>query len=209
MRKRLLPIPLILLIPIVLLVVVIVAGVYRFSLDDSDILAKFPSQAQKQSPNQDRVMQQVFSISTPNPWTISVLENHAFALIDRIDDDRLWAQGRYDSGSERGQVSVSLQWLLPVDEQKYVSIMAISNQGSGVFYYLTSFKYDQERQRLVLADERLLGDRIAIDEVSYASSVIQVSYRQHGNSQSYAEAPTEALTVSYRLGNKLNFKSLL
>ncbi len=41
-RKRLLPIPLILLIPVVLLIVVIVAGVYRFSLSDDEIMAKFP-----------------------------------------------------------------------------------------------------------------------------------------------------------------------
>lgn len=33
-RNRILPIPLILLIPVVLLIIVIVAGVYRFSLSD-------------------------------------------------------------------------------------------------------------------------------------------------------------------------------
>ena len=43
MKKKILPIPLILLIPIVMLVVVIVAGLYRFSLTDEEILAKFPS----------------------------------------------------------------------------------------------------------------------------------------------------------------------
>lgn len=39
-RKRILPIPLILLIPIVLLAVVIIAGIYRFSLSDDEIMAK-------------------------------------------------------------------------------------------------------------------------------------------------------------------------
>ncbi len=41
-RSRILPIPLILLIPIVLLAIVIIAGVYRFSLSDDEIMAKFP-----------------------------------------------------------------------------------------------------------------------------------------------------------------------
>ncbi|GAK87442.1 hypothetical protein JCM19238_5052 [Vibrio ponticus] len=80
MKKRLLPIPLILLIPILLLVVVILAGLYRFSLDDEDILAKFPSQNQ----SFDRVVEQVFAIRTPNPWTIQVPESTAFAFMDQV-----------------------------------------------------------------------------------------------------------------------------
>ncbi len=48
-RKRFLPIPLILFIPVVLLIVVIVAGVYRFSLSDDEIMAKFPSSQVKAS----------------------------------------------------------------------------------------------------------------------------------------------------------------
>ncbi|EGU48482.1 hypothetical protein VII00023_18189 [Vibrio ichthyoenteri ATCC 700023] len=208
MKRRLLPIPLILLIPIVLLVVVIIAGVYRFSLDDEEILAKFPAQAQSQAERQDSVMQQVFALSTPNPWTISVPESHAFALVDHIDAENHWATGRYDSGSDRGQVSVSLQRLVEVAEHQYVSVMTVSNQGSGVFYYLTSFEYDLKRQRLVLIDTVLLGDRIAVDNLSYASSLVQLSYRQHGAKQSYADLPADALIGNYRLDEKLDFISL-
>ena len=208
MKKRLLPIPLILLIPIVLLVVVIVAGVYRFSLDDEEILAKFPSQVQGQAKSHDGVMQQVFHLSTPNPWTISVPESHAFALIDQIDEKQQWALGRYDSGAERGQLSVSLDWLTVLDKQQYLSIMTVSNQGSGIFYYLASFKYDQQRQRLVLVDETLLGDRIQIDKLNVDSSAVQVSYHQHGATQSYAEQPSDVFIANYRLNEKLQFKAL-
>ncbi len=42
MKKRFLPIPLILLTPIALLIIVVAAGIYRFSLSDEEILAKFP-----------------------------------------------------------------------------------------------------------------------------------------------------------------------
>lgn len=41
MRRRLLPIPLILLVPIVLLIIVIVAAIYRINLTDEEILSKF------------------------------------------------------------------------------------------------------------------------------------------------------------------------
>ena len=201
MRKRLLPLPLILLTPIVLLVIVVVAGVYRFSLDDDDILAKFS--AQKQS--QNRVMQEIFNITTPNPWTINVPETHAFALINTIDNHGQWAQGRYSSGSERGQVSVSIEWLLPIDEHKYLSLMTVSNQGSGVFYYLVSFKYDVNRQRMILANEQFIGDRIAIDDFNVKGSEMQLRYRQHRIEQAYSEAPSEAVTSRYRLNEALAF----
>lgn len=49
MPRKKLPIPLILLIPLCLLAVVIVAGIYRFSLSDEEILAKFPSQQNVQA----------------------------------------------------------------------------------------------------------------------------------------------------------------
>ena len=73
MKKRILPVPLILLIPIVLLIIVAVAGIYRFSLTDEEILAKFPSQVSQS----DRVMQILFSIKTVNPWNIKFHKSNA------------------------------------------------------------------------------------------------------------------------------------
>ena len=203
MKKRRLPIPLILLTPIVLLVIVIVAGIYRFSLADETILAKFSQQEKKQAPSPDSVMQQVFDINTPNPWTISVPESHAFALIKQVDDKQEWASGSYDSGSDRGQVSVNVkQWLIESAQQHYLSVMTVSNQGSGVFYYLASFEYDNTRQRLLLNNAVLLGDRIDIENVRYSDAKVQIDYRQHGIDQSFADIPAKVMKQQYRLNNE-------
>lgn len=85
-----------------MLVVVIVAGIYRFSLSDEEILAKFPSAQVSYDP----VVETVFDLKTTNPWTIKVPETNAFAFIKELDTTRSIAFGRYDSGAERGVVTV-------------------------------------------------------------------------------------------------------
>ncbi|OLQ93335.1 hypothetical protein BIY22_02260 [Vibrio panuliri] len=190
MKKRLLPIPLILLVPIVLLVIVVVAGLYRFSIDDEEILAKFPNQHQQY----DVVVKQIFDIQTPNPWTIEVPESAAFAYIDQVDPARQVVLGAYDSGVERGQVSVSTQWLTFVDTNQYVSVMTVSNQGSGVFTYLATFNYDVQRKRMVLVDSVLIGDRVVVDDLSYDAAQVTLSYRFHGDNHAMADEPNQHKT---------------
>lgn len=80
-RNRILPIPLILFIPVVLLIIVIVAGVYRFSLSDDEILTKFP-QSEVQT---NTIISDVLNIKSSNPWTIQVPEQNAVSFIDEWD----------------------------------------------------------------------------------------------------------------------------
>ena len=132
MKKKILPIPLILLIPIVMLVVVIVAGLYRFSLTDEEILAKFPSSQVSYDP----VVELVFDLKATNPWTIKVPETQAFAFIDEYMDSKHIASGRYDSGAERGTVQVATDKIVALtvgQDQMFVAPMWVSNQGSGGF----------------------------------------------------------------------------
>jgi len=196
MKKRILPIPLILLIPIVLLVVVTVAGVYRFSLSDEEILAKFPS-AQLQS---DSVVLAVFGIKATNPWTIQVPENNAFAFIDTLNESQNLASGRYDSGAERGVVTVDTKMLKRVDiegQPLFFAPMSVSNQGSGVFHYLALFKFDSSRSRMILADSELLGDRVKIQNLGIdKSSRVEVVYLQHGPKQAMSETPSEEVLLN-------------
>ncbi|WP_194435796.1 hypothetical protein [Vibrio fluminensis] len=200
MKKRLLPIPLILLIPILLLIVVVVAGIYRFSLDDEDILAKFPSQIQTVDP----IVKQVFSIQTPNPWTIQVPESSAFAFIDELDTQAQIAFGPYDSGAERGQVAVSTKWLSFVDTNQYISVLIVSNQGSGVFSYLATFRYDTQRKRVILEDSLLIGDRVVIDQLRYDNSQVTLDFRQHSQNQAMAEEPVEKVTKVVTVSSNLS-----
>lgn len=207
MKKKILPIPLILLIPIVMLVVVILAGVYRFSLSDEEILAKFPSSQVSYDP----VVETVFDLKTTNPWTIKVPETDAYAFIDEIDAPKAIAFGRYDSGVERGVATVDTKSLAAVtlgEATFFVAPMWISNQGSGVFYYLGLFKHDQQRSRVVLVDQLFLGDRVKIQTLDVAQQPDSksqnkltgqgfIGFTQHSAEQSFAEIPSEKVLMSF------------
>lgn len=207
MKKKILPIPLILLIPIVMLVVVILAGVYRFSLSDEEILAKFPSSQVSYDP----VVETVFDLKTTNPWTIKVPETDAYAFINEIDAPKAIAFGRYDSGVERGVATVDTKSLAAVtlgEATFFVAPMWISNQGSGVFYYLGLFKHDQQRSRVVLVDQLFLGDRVKIQTLDVAQQPDSksqnkltgqgfIGFTQHSAEQSFAETPSEKVLMSF------------
>ncbi|UUM33074.1 hypothetical protein [Vibrio japonicus] len=197
MKKRLLPVPLILLIPILLLIIVVVAGLYRFSMSDQEILDKFPRTQQ----NQDEVLKSVFGISTPNPWTIEVPNSHAYSFIETNDAASEVVTGRYDAGSERGNITIFTKWMLPVNSTDYVSVMSVSNQGSGVFYYLTRFHYDEALKRMITRESHLLGDRIKVEAISLTDNVLDVSFYAHSEGQAMADVPTSKSTLKFELAN--------
>ncbi|MBY8234251.1 hypothetical protein KW539_02815 [Vibrio fluvialis] len=202
MKKRWLPIPLILLTPIVLLVLVIAAGVYRFSLSDEEILAKFPVQ----SAQADAIVEQLFGLRVTTPLTIPVPEAASFALIDRWDDQHRWVMGNYDSGSERGQVLLDTQSLLALKGQEkrygYAGIIRVSNQGSGVMNYLALFQYDELRLRMVMVDSQWLGDRVEIQSVTQNNAQLNVSLLTRGEKEAFANPPTKFVSIMFLISQK-------
>ncbi|WP_260260393.1 hypothetical protein [Vibrio intestinalis] len=204
MPKRRLPIPLILLVPLLLLVVVILAGVYRFSISDEEILAKFPSQAQTSDP----IMLQLFSIKTPNPWVITVPESGANAFLNSYDVEGMWASGDYHDGAERGNVQVSTRWMNAIELNQFTTIVTVSNQGSGLFYYLVTFEYDQQRARMVMKNSVFLGDRITVKSLQYQFDKLNLLYLEHSESQSYADLPTQKVERSFTLSNSLELSEV-
>ncbi|KJY82849.1 hypothetical protein TW81_11600 [Vibrio galatheae] len=194
MKKRILPIPLILLIPIVLLIIVTAAGVYRFSLTDDEILAKFPTQAAKS----DAVMQKVFGIRTVNPWTVKVPESQAFTFIDDIEQFPL-LKGHYEDGAQRGIIVIDSRRIIEIDSKTFVSTLALSNQGSGTFYYLVVSIYDEFRQRMVTTDSVFLGDRISVERLSFEEGVVTVKLLERDVHQSMSEEPSQLTTILFKV----------
>ena len=159
----------------------------------------------------DPVVETVFDLKTTNPWTIKVPENNAYAFINEVDETKAIAFGRYDSGVERGVATVDIKSLSAVTLGKanlFVAPMWISNQGSGVFYYLGLFKHDQQRSRVVLVDQLLLGDRVQIQTLdvtqppegtskSKLTGKGSIGFTQHSTEQSFAEAPSAKVLVSF------------
>lgn len=194
MKKRLLPIPLILLIPVVLLIIVSIAGIYRFSLSDDEILAKFPNQR----PQDNAIMRSVFNIKTTNPWTAKVPDSSAFTFLDTMTTPP-FVTGHYEDGAERGKVMANTDLLVKFDETTYAVVLSVSNQGSGVFSYLAVSKYDQLRQRMVIKQSVLLGDRVNVKEISATDKLITIKLLEREASQSMSEEPSQIATILFKL----------
>lgn len=194
MKKRWLPIPLILLIPIVLLVIVTAAGLYRFSLSDEEILAKFPNQA----PRNDAIMGEVFDRATANPWTIQVPESQVFSFISDQVAPGVY-RGHYEEGAERGEIVLDTQYLRKIDETRYLHPIVVSNQGSGRFTYLALSQYDSLRQRMVSTEAEFIGDRIVLKDIEQQGNVITVTIQERDAHQSMAEEPSQITTILFKL----------
>ncbi|MBD0786208.1 hypothetical protein HUO09_07615 [Vibrio sp. Y2-5] len=202
MKKRFLPIPLILLTPIVLLVIVVAAGVYRFSLSDQEIMAKFPTTTKQHDP----IAKAVFGLDLPNPITVPVPETPSFAFMESWDEQQRWVIGNYDSGSERGSVALDTQRMLKLkgfeESHGYLSVIRVSNQGSGEFNYLALFKYDSLRSRMVMVSSQLLGDRINVQTLAQNGSKVTVELLSHENNVAFSEAPTKSMSILFSISEK-------
>lgn len=206
-RKRILPIPLILLIPVLLLAIVVIAGIYRFSLSDEDIMAKFP-QTQSQA---NSIVAEVLGIQSRNPWTVQVPEQGAVTFLDEWDKEHGLLKGQYDAGATKGEVLVPTEFVAQRDINGTPWIIApviVTTQGSGAFYYLGLFKFDAVPSRVVLLNSVFLGDRIKISSLEWVSDTkVSLSYLEHGKEQALAEQPNQLISATIlRVGNSLSMQ---
>ena len=206
-RKRILPIPLILLIPVLLLAIVVIAGIYRFSLSDEDIMAKFP-QTQTQT---NSIVAEVLGIQSRNPWTVQVPEQGAVTFLDEWDKEHGLLKGQYDAGATKGEVLVPTEFVAQRDINGTPWIIApviVTTQGSGAFYYLGLFKFDAVPSRVVLLNSVFLGDRIKISSLEWVSDTkVSLSYLEHGKEQALAEQPNQLISDTIlRVGNSLSMQ---
>ncbi len=206
-RNRILPIPLILLIPVVLLIIVIVAGVYRFSLSDDEILAKFP-QGEVQS---NSIISDVLNIQSSNPWTIQVPEQNAVSFIEEWDKELGYLIGQYDAGATKGKVLLSTEFIVQRQIEQVpwiVAPMIVTTPGTGSFYYIGLFKFDAVPSRVILLDSVFIGDRIKFNQLEWRDdTIIDASYLTHDVNQAMSEVPKQLNSVSLkRVGNFLHMQ---
>jgi hypothetical protein len=206
-RKRILPIPLILLIPVLLLAIVVIAGIYRFSLSDEDIMKKFP-QTLSQS---NSIVAEVLGIQSRNPWTVQVPEQGAVTFLDEWDKEHGLLKGQYDAGATKGDVLVPTEFIAQRDingTSWVIAPVVVTTQGSGAFYYLGLFKFDAVPSRVVLLNSVFLGDRIKMSSLEWVSDTkISLSYLEHGKNQAMSEQPDQLISATIlRVGNDLSMQ---
>ncbi|MGP8308516.1 hypothetical protein [Vibrio sp. YIC-376] len=206
-RNRILPIPLILLIPILLLIVVIVAGLYRFSLSDDEILNKFPNnEVQSNS-----IVSEVLNIKSSNPWTIQVPEQNAVSFLQEWDKELGYLIGNYDAGATKGKVLLPTEFIVQrqINQEPWiVAPMIVTTQGTGSFYYIGLFKFDAVPSRVILLDSVFIGDRIKFNQLQWHDDTnIEISYLTHDVNQAMAETPKQLNSVLItRVGNFLHMQ---
>lgn len=206
-RNRILPIPLIFLIPVVLLVVVVVAGVYRFSLSDDEIMAKFPyREVQSNS-----IISKVLNIQSSNPWTIQVPDQNAVSFLEEWDKELGYLIGHFDAGATKGKVLLPTKFIeqRQINQEPWiVAPMIVTTQGTGSFYYIGLFKFDAVPSRVILLDSVFIGDRIKFNQLQWRDDTnIEISYLTHDVNQAMAETPKQLNSVLLtRVGNFLHMQ---
>ncbi|BCL73551.1 hypothetical protein TUMSATVNIG1_55280 [Vibrio nigripulchritudo] len=169
MSKKLLPIPLILLIPILLLVVVIVAAVYRFNMTDEEIHAKQGfSHKKEQVAGDDPVMLKLFALHNAQPWRVQVPNSISNAQLSQFIGEAPFQQvkGFYTVDGQRGEVALDYIGIQPLNlgdpdsEMVFVVPYAINKQGGNSLHYLGLFRLLHKEKKVEHLDYVFIGDNL-------------------------------------------------
>lgn len=188
--------------------VVLAAGVYRFNFTNDDIYVVqengqvVPLATQDNTP----VMRTLFSIYTDKYWQIELPDSGLKVPLTepKNGNGQHFALGRYQQGEERGVVHVDypritvLNFTFVEDEMMFAVPFSVSNQGSGVFWYLGLFQMNTRHGDIKQLDTLWVGDRVVItalntDEPFDVTSSLQLSYLKHSAKHSMAEKPVEVI----------------
>lgn len=197
---------------LIVVVIVLAAGIYRFNFTNGDIYVQQEDGSVlhwDDSEGAREVMRTLFSVDTGQVWRLEVPEREARAVLTEIDTDGEppYAAGRYEAGEERGEARLYYRYLQPLnlgdaeDEMYFVAPYTISNQGSGVFWYLGLFRFDTASYAIAQRDSLLLGDRIAFEGIAVEEPLeitgrLGVRLKEHGPQASLAEAPDSPRTLT-------------
>lgn len=170
------------------------------------------------------VMYKLFSLNTANSFEVKLPEgNQSVALTHFINIKQTeLAVGDYEEGDVRGRVLLDYMRITPlnfdsvlnldaethvaIDDDPTMQIMPfvapfiLTNQGSGVFWYIGLFNLDYGDKTLKHLGSVMLGDRIEIDSIEpvypfESPYKIAVTYRDRTPSQAMSEEPKVIKTI--------------
>lgn len=157
-----------------------------------------------------KVMQKVFKTKVINDLVVNIPESTTCKMIDfvKVQDSVEYLKGEYRDKEERGSVLLDYRMIATVKLKgvdSYIFFTApfiVSNQGSGVFYYLGLFMQNNNNLTIKHIDTRLLGDRIVLDSITSENDRIQVYMKERSSEQSMSEKPTIVKDISFKLNKK-------
>lgn len=201
------------LLIIVLVTLVILAGVYRFNFTNDDIyLVGEDGQVTVLGKYANKIILTLFGIQTNKEWAIHVPETKVKANLNKLISSapRYLVTGEYSDGEAYGIVSLDYSKITTLnvttdqDEMVFVAPFSVSNQGSGVFWYLGLFTLDTDSGDIKQTDTVFVGDRFRIsslqtEEPFDVTSSVLVTFLRHGPTQSMSEVPSESGQQSIKL----------
>ncbi|MBB1314343.1 hypothetical protein [Aliivibrio sp. SR45-2] len=208
----------IVLVILTVILLVVAAGIYRFNFTNDDIYVVqaddqvVPFDTTNNVDPENNVMLMLFSFDIDRYWQIQLPDSEAKApLTDlREYDDVHLATGKYQDGDEHGLVSLDYYNITPLHlgnigyEMVFSAPFSVSNQGSGIFWYLGLFNLNTNTGEIEQIDTFFLGDRIKVNELKTdepfdVTSSLYVSYFKHDQKQSMAEKPSEKVEQRIRV----------
>ncbi|NOX64735.1 MAG: hypothetical protein GXO85_02795, partial [Chlorobi bacterium] len=201
-----------------IIVIIVVAGIIKFNFTDDDIfirnndgtVEKYDEAKHNRDSYQSKVMQKLFSMKTSNDLTIKVPETEMICKINdfiTIDSTEM-AKGSYTDGVERGIVVLDYMKITTLnigkskDQIYFAAPFFVSNQGTGIFYYLGLFVQNTQKMIVDHIDSYFLGDRIKISTIDSEENDIQIKFKTHSEIQSMAEEPAEEKNIKIRVTEK-------
>ncbi|MFB2647976.1 hypothetical protein [Shewanella mangrovisoli] len=193
------------------------------SSNEDAIESVVPSEV-KPVANASEVMLKLFSLNTANPFEVKLPDSQLPVVLTHFIKIKQteFALGDYQQGEEKGRVLLDYLRITPLnfdpalepdtqsdaplqDDPKqqtmpFVAPYIVTNQGSGVFWYLGLFSLDYAQNRLVHLGSVFIGDRIEVDSIEpvypfEAPFKVAITYRDRAADQPMAEEPNVAKTL--------------
>lgn len=200
----------IVLVILTAVLLVVAAGIYRFNFTNDDIYVAqtdgqvVPFDTSRNVDYKHNVMLMLFSFDIDDYWQIQLPDSKVKANLTELREYNgiHLATGKYQNGDEHGSVNLDYYKITPLnlgdvdDEMVFSAPFSVSNQGTGSFWYLGLFNLNTKTGEIEQIDTFFLGDIIKIDELQTdepfdVTSSLHVTYFEHSQKQSMAEAPSE------------------
>ncbi len=199
-----------------LVAMIVIAGIIRFNFTNDDIyvsnkdgkMVKYDAAEQDEMAYYSEVMLKLFSMKTAKDLMVNVPETGSTCkLTDLADTGGLKvAKGSYTAGEERGVVMLDymkITTVILVDSMSqiyFVAPFAVSNQGSGIFYYIGVFVQDVENMSIIHVDSFFMGDRVVVENISSLGNEVYVEIKAHSEDQAMAETPADRNELKIKVG---------
>jgi len=156
------------------------------------------------------VMLKLFNMKTRNDFIIKIPETDSICKLNEFEkfDTVEFAKGSYTIEEENGDVLFDYLKIHPVKlstkktETYFVAPFLVTNQGSGIFYYLGYFIIDTKKMSITHLDSFFLGDTILLESIRISGDEIKIKIKVHSDDQPMTDEPDQNKSIDLKVDKK-------